>query len=72
MLDYLAFKDCRRQFIINYFDETILQVNHNDTCCGNQTNLEFLEKINLAYAINDKAPKINSLTPWDRILTQLF
>ncbi|SPC38555.1 RecQ family ATP-dependent DNA helicase [Latilactobacillus fuchuensis] len=72
MLDYLAFKDCRRQFIINYFDETIHQVNHNDTCCGNQTNLEFLEKINLAYAINDKAPKINSLTPWDRILTQLF
>lgn len=72
MSDYLNFKDCRRQFIVNYFDDTAKTIQHTAQCCGNQATTEFLEKINLAKPMNDKAPKTNHLTPWDRILTQLF
>lgn len=72
MVDYLNLQGCRRQFIVNYFDEQPQQVAHADQCCGQQDSTVFLEKFNLKTLTDDKSPKIDGLDHWDGILKQLF
>ncbi|KRM23788.1 RecQ family ATP-dependent DNA helicase [Latilactobacillus graminis] len=72
MLDFLNLHGCRRQFIVNYFDEDPRQIEHDDQCCGEPNSTAFLEKLNLKKITNDKAPKTAGLDHWNGILKQLF
>ena len=72
MLDYLTLKGCRRQFIVNYFDQAPKTIEHSETCCGEQDSTDFLAQLDLEQAINYKTTETVVLTGWTGILDQLF
>ncbi|MDT2658654.1 ATP-dependent DNA helicase [Enterococcus hulanensis] len=62
MLDYISTTDCRREFLVSYFDETLSDKNPN--CCDN-------DGANLAVKTSQKLV-LETLFHWQKIFQKIF
>lgn len=70
MLNYVFTRTCRRQFILNYFDEQSVNNNIQDFCCDKDEGQLAWQEFNKRWLKPTKAN--TSQTQWRTILHQLF
>ncbi|WP_225349675.1 helicase-related protein [Ligilactobacillus hayakitensis] len=70
MKAYIETNSCKREFLLEYFDELIPSNFHNEKCCIQNTEEIPLEKLNLKS--NDKKEEVESDINYLKIINKIF
>lgn len=62
MLDYIATSECRREFLVSYFDDHLAKKNHN--CCDNDGAVLIIKSV--------EEPMTEKQESWQKIIQKIF